>query len=61
MNRTSEQNGTVPVPPAQHILDALTYVGFLWPLWDAKRQTFADMLMRTVVVDDSVPGPGPAF
>jgi PAS domain S-box-containing protein len=24
MNRTSEQNGTVPVPPAQHILDALT-------------------------------------
>src|SRR5919112_1024192 len=24
MNRTSEQNGIVPVPPAQHILDALT-------------------------------------
>ena len=33
-----------------HILDGLAYVGFLWPLWDEKRQTFADKLLRTIVV-----------
>jgi uncharacterized RDD family membrane protein YckC len=33
-----------------HILDGLAYVGFLWPLWDEKRQTFADKLVRTIVV-----------
>jgi uncharacterized RDD family membrane protein YckC len=34
-----------------HIVDALPcYVGFLWPLWDAKKQTFADKIMKTVVV-----------
>jgi uncharacterized RDD family membrane protein YckC len=26
------------------------YIGFLWPLWDNKRQTFADMIMSTVCV-----------
>jgi uncharacterized RDD family membrane protein YckC len=34
-----------------HILDGAAYIGYLWPLWDAKRQTFADMIMKTVVVD----------
>lgn len=35
-----------------HILDALPcYLGFLWPLWDAKRQTFADKIMSTIVID----------
>ncbi|MCW2600119.1 MAG: hypothetical protein JWM02_1948 [Frankiales bacterium] len=34
-----------------HILDALPcYLGFLWPLWDAKKQTFADKILKTVVV-----------
>lgn len=34
-----------------HILDALPcYVGYLWPLWDAKKQTFADKILKTVVV-----------
>lgn len=34
-----------------HIVDAIPcYIGFLWPLWDAKRQTFADKIMTTVVV-----------
>jgi uncharacterized RDD family membrane protein YckC len=33
-----------------HILDAITVVGYLWPLWHDKRQTFADQIMRTVVV-----------
>lgn len=35
-----------------HILDAIPlYIGFLWPLWDRKRQTFADMISHTVVVE----------
>jgi uncharacterized RDD family membrane protein YckC len=34
-----------------HIIDAIIcYVGFLFPLWDAKRQTLADKIVRTVVV-----------
>lgn len=33
-----------------HIVDALIcYIGFLFPLWDAKRQTLADKIMTTVV------------
>ena len=36
-----------------HILDALTLVGYLWPLWDDKRQTFADQVMKTVVIDEA--------
>lgn len=35
-----------------HVLDALPcYLGYLWPLWDAKRQTFADKVTSTVVRD----------
>jgi uncharacterized RDD family membrane protein YckC len=34
-----------------HILDSIPcYIGFLWPLWDAKNQTFADKVCNTVVV-----------
>ncbi|MEY9945573.1 RDD family protein [Kitasatospora sp. GAS1066B] len=34
-----------------HLLDALCcLIGYLWPLWDAKRQTFADKMAGTVVV-----------
>lgn len=33
-----------------HILDGLTCVGCLWPLWDHRRQTLSDKLMRSVVV-----------
>ncbi|WNI15919.1 RDD family protein [Actinacidiphila sp. ITFR-21] len=34
-----------------HVLDAIScYVGFLWPLWDSKRQTFADKIVHTVVI-----------
>jgi hypothetical protein len=36
-----------------HILDALTLVGYLWPLWDDKRQTFADQLMKTTVINEA--------
>lgn len=32
-----------------HIIDAaICYIGFLFPLWDAKRQTIADKIMTTV-------------
>jgi uncharacterized RDD family membrane protein YckC len=34
-----------------HILDSLAcLIGWFWPLWDAKRQTFADKICGTVVV-----------
>lgn len=34
-----------------HILDSFCYLGYLWPLWDPKRQTFADKIMKTVVIN----------
>ena len=33
-----------------HVLDGAVYIGYLWPLWDDKRRTFADMVMTTLVV-----------
>ncbi|MFE2288137.1 RDD family protein [Streptomyces sp. NPDC059443] len=34
-----------------HMLDsAACYLGWLWPLWDAKKQTFADKVCSTVVI-----------
>ncbi|MEX2659899.1 MAG: pentapeptide repeat-containing protein [Acidimicrobiales bacterium] len=34
-----------------HVVDSLPLLaGWLWPLWDAKRQTLADKLFKTVVV-----------
>lgn len=36
-----------------HFLDAIVcYLGFLWPLWDTKKQTFSDKIMKTVVIDE---------
>lgn len=33
-----------------HLLDtAALFVGWLWPLWDRRRRTFADLLVRTEV------------
>jgi Mce-associated membrane protein len=32
-----------------HLLDTLSVVGWLWPLWDARHRTFADMLVGTEV------------
>jgi hypothetical protein len=32
-----------------HVVDAVIFcVGYLFPLWDAKRQTLADKMMATV-------------
>jgi uncharacterized RDD family membrane protein YckC len=40
-----------------HILDglpcALLPIGYLFPIWDARRQTFADKIMNTVVIAES--------
>ncbi|WP_067531031.1 RDD family protein [Nocardia crassostreae] len=34
-----------------HIVDGLPcYIGYLWPLWDAKKQTFADKIVKSIVV-----------
>lgn len=34
-----------------HFLDSLAcYIGWLWPLWDSKKQTFADKVCSTLVV-----------
>ena len=36
-----------------HIVDAvICYIGFLFPLWDAKKQTIADKIIKTVVIVD---------
>jgi Mce-associated membrane protein len=33
-----------------HLLDTISvFVGWLWPLWDPRRRTFADLLLRTEV------------
>ncbi|MFT4083779.1 MAG: RDD family protein [Nocardioides sp.] len=42
-----------------HVVDgAVFYIGYLWPLWDAKRQTFADKIVSTVVIDEPQPPKG---
>ncbi|GJF29596.1 hypothetical protein KNE206_22960 [Kitasatospora sp. NE20-6] len=33
-----------------HVVDGFCCLGYLWPLWDAKKQTFADKIMSSVVV-----------
>lgn len=36
-----------------HIVDSIPcYLGYLWPLWDSKKQTFADKILKTVVVTE---------
>jgi uncharacterized RDD family membrane protein YckC len=43
--------GTAVLRWLAHILDAISIgIGFLWPLWDAKNQTFADKVVGTVVI-----------
>ena len=38
-----------------HLLDGLPLLlGYLWPLWDERRQTFADKLCSTLVVQADV-------
>jgi uncharacterized RDD family membrane protein YckC len=44
-----------------HTLDGLCLIGYLFPLWDPRRQTFADKIVNTVVLAGVLPGraPGP--
>ena len=55
----SEQTGQVIggglgiVRALAHFVDGIIcYVGFLFPLWDPKRQTLADKIMKTVVLSN---------
>ncbi|WP_042365533.1 RDD family protein [Streptacidiphilus neutrinimicus] len=47
------QVGPAIVREVAHVLDSICCIGYLWPLWDAKKQTFADKIMNTVVVKSS--------
>lgn len=52
---------TVFIRQLAHILDAIPcYIGYLWPLWDQQRQTFADKVMKTVVVREETRAHEPA-
>lgn len=42
--------GTALLRDVAHIADGPLYLGFLWPLWDPERQTFADKMVSTVVI-----------
>lgn len=34
-----------------HLLDGICYIGYLMPLWDSERQTIADKIMKTHVIE----------
>ncbi|MFI8827466.1 RDD family protein [Streptomyces sp. NPDC053431] len=37
-----------------HFVDGIAcYLGYLWPIWDAKKQTFSDKMCSTVVVKEN--------
>ncbi|HEY8308202.1 MAG TPA: RDD family protein [Lapillicoccus sp.] len=42
--------GMASVRDIAHIVDGFFYQGYLWPLWDPKRQTFADRICSTVIL-----------
>jgi len=45
--------GLVFLRSVLHVLDSLPcYLGYLWPLWDARRQTLADKVVGSLVVDE---------
>ncbi|MGI8717767.1 MAG: RDD family protein [Lapillicoccus sp.] len=57
--RLLSQNTGQPLGPGMafvrelcHTLDGFFYVGYLFPLWDPMRQTFADKILQTVVVSE---------
>lgn len=42
--------GRLALRDLAHLLDtAALFIGWLWPLWDKRRRTFADLLLRTEV------------
>src|SRR6266540_2579370 len=36
-----------------HVLDGICLIGYLFPLWDARRQTFSDKIMNSVVLSEA--------
>jgi uncharacterized RDD family membrane protein YckC len=43
-----------------HIVDSIPcYLGYLWPIWDSRKQTFADKIMNTFVIQATTPVPPP--
>jgi uncharacterized RDD family membrane protein YckC len=56
---SEETGGLIGFGPAvirqlAHFVDTIIcYVGWLFPLWDSKKQTIADKIAKTVVVDNS--------
>ncbi|MFC8589711.1 RDD family protein [Streptomyces sp. NPDC057217] len=37
-----------------HFLDGIAcYIGYLWPIWDSKKQTFADKVCSTLVIKEN--------
>ena len=46
--------GNACVRDLVHIVDGFACIGYLWPLWDDRRQTFADKIMDTAVVQAPV-------
>lgn len=36
--------------PVAHLLDGILFIGYLRPLWNDRRQTFADSILRTRVI-----------
>jgi uncharacterized RDD family membrane protein YckC len=56
--------GTSFVREVVHLVDGIFYLGYLWPLWDPRKQTFADKILNTLVAHPqahpSTPEPDPA-
>ena len=44
-----------------HLVDAFLLIGYLRPLWHARRQTFADSIVGTLVIQTREPPPHPWF
>jgi uncharacterized RDD family membrane protein YckC len=44
-----------------HIVDGLPcYLGYLWPIWDSRKQTFADKIMNSFVIHATEPQQQPS-
>lgn len=50
--RTSQPLGPLMTSVRQiaHVLDWICLIGYLWPLWDEKKQTFADRIVKSIVI-----------
>jgi hypothetical protein len=43
-----------------HIVDTIPcYLGYLWPIWDGRKQTFSDKIMSTYVIHATQGQPPP--